>query len=345
MWNTLSVPLENGSQCTLIPGTLYYDLTAWARGYRNLSARALYPDAGRANASYSWNARPLSEIDRAELWEKDRLRQLAGDQAAFTRHFRPDWDLRTITGEKALRDVQAFVRDRLSLAHWNLPTDNAAVKKMLTDAVAFGQLVPVVNREYRCVPRVAPPAHAPQRWPATGGGGGYPPRVYNYLEFEALKRANGELSPLGSTVVIATLNPHPDLGVPARGDDDFGLPGFVEATGALSGNGDDDSGDSDDAGGNDSGVSDEDVFSVDSGGNSTPLRYAQPFEYSGDGGIGDAEKDAGVFLTPAEEAECETQYEADIAECGAYAAMDRSSWGMCKERAMNRYASCLRGVG
>lgn len=144
-WNTLDVPLETGWQCTLIPGPQYYDLTSWGRGYRNMSARQLYPNAGRDSFSSSWDARPLSEVDKGELWEKDRLRQLADDTAAFVRHFHPNWDLRTITGEKALRDVQAFVRDSLNLAHWNLPSDNAAVKKLLTDAVASGRLVPVVK--------------------------------------------------------------------------------------------------------------------------------------------------------------------------------------------------------
>ncbi|CAD6528038.1 hypothetical protein LMG27952_02125 [Paraburkholderia hiiakae] len=130
MWNTLAVPLETGWQCTLIPGPKYYDLTSWGRGYGNMSARALYPNAGR-DKSWSWDERSLSEVNKSELWEKDRIRQLADDRAAFARHFRPNWDLRSITGAKALRDVQAFVRDSLNLAHWNLPTDNAAINLMV----------------------------------------------------------------------------------------------------------------------------------------------------------------------------------------------------------------------
>ncbi|CAD6532476.1 hypothetical protein ACFQ3P_14800 [Paraburkholderia sabiae] len=83
---------------------------------------------------------------------------------------------------------------------------------------------------------------------------------------------------------------------------------------------------------------------ADDAGEPTLLSDAQPFDYAPDA-IGDAEQDVGVFLTPAEEAECEMQYEADMAECGAYAAMNRSAWSVCKERAMNRYAYCLRGMG
>ncbi|POR48221.1 hypothetical protein B0G62_115104 [Paraburkholderia eburnea] len=275
-WNTLDVPLDAGWKCTLIPGAEYYDMTGWGRGYRDMSARALYPNAGRDN-SFSWNARPLSEVDKGELWEKDRLRQLADDTMAFARHFRPNWDLRTITGEKALRDVQAFVRDSLSLAHWNLPTDNAGVRRLLCDAVAAGKLVPVVNREYYGLPRVAQSDPVPQRWPATGGGGnGYPPRVLSYSEFDALRRANGELPALDSGGVSAALDPLPALGAAARADDGFGLLGAVESAAAALLGGGDDSDESDDAGGDDGGVSDADVFS----GDSTPLGDAQPFDYS-----------------------------------------------------------------
>ncbi|QGZ57449.1 hypothetical protein [Paraburkholderia acidiphila] len=161
MWNTLYVPLESGWQCALVPGPQYFDLTCFGRGYRDLPARWLYPNAGRDRDLWSWNALP--EVDKGELWEKDRLRQLTQDRAAFARHFRPNWDLHTITGEKALREVQTFVRHRLKLAHWNLPTDNAEVRKLLCDAVASGRLVPVINREYRGLPRVAQPDPAPQR--------------------------------------------------------------------------------------------------------------------------------------------------------------------------------------
>nr|WP_103702821.1 hypothetical protein [Paraburkholderia eburnea] len=232
----------------------------------------------------------MSEVDKGELWEKDRLRQLADDTAAFVRHFHPNWDLRTITGEKALRDVQAFARDSLNLAHWNLPSDNAAVKKLLTDAAASGRLVPVVNREYRGLPRVAQPNAAPQRWaaPIGGGGYGYAPKVLNAWEFDALRRANGELPALdsGGSVVNATLAPRPALGVPATADDGFGLPGFVEsAAGALLGGGKDD-----DSNGDDDGMFSDNIFSADSDGASTPLGDAQPFEYGGEdvGPSGDA---------------------------------------------------------
>src|SRR6185437_14277875 len=99
--------------------------------------------------------------------------QLAEDRRTFAGYFRPDLDLRTITGGNALREIQIFVRDFLNLAHWNLPTDNASIKRTLSNAVADGTLIPVVNYEYSGLPRVAQPDPAPQYWPATGGGAGY----------------------------------------------------------------------------------------------------------------------------------------------------------------------------
>ncbi|GLU34481.1 hypothetical protein WKR88_20520 [Trinickia caryophylli] len=40
----------------------------------------------------------------------------------------------------------------------------------------------------------------------------------------------------------------------------------------------------------------------------TPLGDAQPFEYEGSAPLADLQQQAGVFLTPAEEAECEMQF-------------------------------------
>jgi hypothetical protein len=156
-----------------------------------------------------------------------------------------------------------------------------------------------VNREYRGVPRVAQPDPAPQYWPATGGGGGgyaYKPKVISYMEFQALQRANGELPELDSLGGGAVINPLPNLGAPARADDDFGLLGVVEsAAGALLGGGYDDSDSGDDGSG---GAVEEDVFSDDSGDGSTPLGDAQPFEYTPDVVSGEAEELAASTNNP-----------------------------------------------
>ncbi|WP_233885199.1 hypothetical protein [Paraburkholderia flagellata] len=179
----------------------------------------------------------------------------------------------------------------MKLAHWNLPTDIAGVRKLLCDAVVSGRLVPVINREYRGLPRVAQPDPAPQRWPATGGGGGTAyPKVISYDAFQALQRANGELAPVDAPAggVGTTLDPLPDLGATAKADDGFGLSGFVKsAAGAWLGGGGDDS-DNDDTEGGDASMFGDDLFSADSGGTSTALSDAQPFDYQPDISNGDS---------------------------------------------------------
>ncbi|TKC86952.1 hypothetical protein FAZ69_20235 [Trinickia terrae] len=75
------------------------------------------------------------------------------------------------------------------------------------------------------------------------------------------------------------------------------------------------------------------------------LGDAQPFTYAEDASTADVEQSAGMFLTPVEEAECEAQLNADMDECSAWYAAKPSSWGVCRERAMQRYANCLRGFG
>lgn len=181
------------------------------------------------------------------------------------------------------------------MAHWNQPIDNAGVQRMLCDAVANEKLIPIVNREYQGVSRVAQPSPAPQSWPSLGGGGGYgfKPKVISYDEFTALQRANGEFPGLAESAGFgAVLNPFPDLGAPASADDGFDLLGIVEsAAGALLGGGDDDSDGGD-------GVPDM-ADSPTDGDDSTPLGDAQPFDYQPDMPGGDEEQVAarGVRMT------------------------------------------------
>lgn len=137
-WNTLSVPLETGCQCTLVP----------ASQYRSPSGDG-----------------PLFMQDR-------ELRQIEEDRRDFDRYFRPRGDLRTVSGGAALRTIQSFLSESLNVAHWNLPADSADVERMLRQAVADGRLVPGINRERCSLSRVSRPTPAPLRWPSSGGGFG-----------------------------------------------------------------------------------------------------------------------------------------------------------------------------
>ena len=77
---------------------------------------------------------------------------------------------------------------------------------------------------------------------------------------------------------------------------------------------------------------------------SMALADAQPFEYGDDVPMSDqAEQDAGFFLTPEIEAECEHGLNLDLDECSAWEAAKPGTWSMCHGRSMERYANCLRG--
>jgi hypothetical protein len=86
-----------------------------------------------------------------------------------------------------------------------------------------------------------------------------------------------------------------------------------------------------------------DMFNI--GASGSPLGDAAPFEYikSAASEVGDTV--AGVFLTPAEEAECMLQYYLDMAQCSAYYSMQKSSWGMCSDQASQRLARCVTDKG
>jgi hypothetical protein len=248
----------------------------WGHGYYELTARWLYPRADRDEWYSTWNARPPSEVDRAERWEQARLRQLADDQATFARHFRPAWDLRTITGGNALNAIKTFLRDALNVAHWNMPKDNEDIRRMLCKAVSDTRLIPIIDREYIGRSRVALPDPAPQRWPATGGSGnGFVPKVISFGEFAALQRANGEIAALSGGVasagISAVVEPMTSLGAAASGDGGgFDWLGAAESVaGAVFG-------DDDDSDGDDSALDE----SFGDGGDSTPLGDAQPFAYT-----------------------------------------------------------------
>ncbi|WP_216858881.1 hypothetical protein [Caballeronia novacaledonica] len=79
------------------------------------------------------------------------------------------------------------------------------------------------------------------------------------------------------------------------------------------------------------------------GEDSTPLGDASALEFDSGNAVDQLEDDASVFLTPEEEAQCELEYNLDMVECSAYAAMDKGYWRTCNERAMQRYSNCLRG--
>jgi hypothetical protein len=90
--------------------------------------------------------------------------------------------------------VHAFLWDALYIVDWNLPEDGEGVRKVLCEAIANKRLIPVINREYRGLPRVDTPTPRPLDWPNPVSSWIEPkPEIISYIDFVALQRANGEL--------------------------------------------------------------------------------------------------------------------------------------------------------
>jgi hypothetical protein len=115
--------------------------------------------------------------------EERERRQRAQDRRDFDTCFRPDWDLRTVTGVADLEEIRSFLGDVLYVPHWNLPTDNEGIEQTLRESVASGQLVPMIDRDWRGLDRVYRPTPAPERWPSAGGA---PPKTFHQHVMEAM---------------------------------------------------------------------------------------------------------------------------------------------------------------
>ncbi|QGZ58471.1 hypothetical protein [Paraburkholderia acidiphila] len=228
-------------------------------------------------------------------WERGELeRQRDEDRGDFYRYFRPKDDLRTITGQRGLQTIHEYLADILDFVHWNLPTTNDDVRRVLCDVVRSGRLVPYMDREWTRRPRVFRLTPAPQfRQSASASGGGNANRPLTWDEWVAFKAAQeGKVAGAGSALPTAFDVPSQvakaatgltqavsGAASSSEGDGGAGLLGFVaSAAGALFVSGDSDS-DGNDAGSDVGGTFDNDLFSADSSTDSTPLSDAQPFGY------------------------------------------------------------------
>lgn len=164
-YNSLTVPLDIGTwQCTLL---LRRDYAEQARQWK--SSR----DRDRRSSSEWARDRPHSRSgsifdDRDD--EAAEKRQREDDVRAFALYFRPNYDFRRLI-HTDIDAIMSFVSEFLNVAHWNLPTDNAGVERLLKQAVGDGRLVPIIDRDRRTPARTFRPAPAPLRWLSDGGSG------------------------------------------------------------------------------------------------------------------------------------------------------------------------------
>ncbi|POR55698.1 hypothetical protein B0G62_10192 [Paraburkholderia eburnea] len=267
-YNALYVPLKGGWQCALVPAR---DIEDVDRGWQ------------------------LSYEERQSV-RKAREEQMARDRRDFDQLFRVG------IGRKASRisaDFSAYagfvgkhVRGR-----WPTPIDGEDITRILREAVRDGLIVPAIDRDWRGSAGVST-RYAPQTWGETyrsGGGGGVAASTPRAKTFHQSVMESMGLDADGAMAYIEKYNAMVEridaiqaanaarraAAALAGNGDDFGV--VVAAAGAVLGGGDD----SNDSG--DGGTSDDDLFSGDSGDDSTPLGDAQPFDYQPDMPDGDAE--------------------------------------------------------
>ncbi|NML98414.1 hypothetical protein HHL24_10670 [Paraburkholderia sp. RP-4-7] len=236
-WNTLSVPLENGWQCTLVPTS----------DYRTQSGNWL-----------------IFGTDD----EREEIKQARRD---FDRYFRPRSDMRTVSGGAELREIQSFLRDTLNVVHRNLPSDNAGVERMLREAVADGRLVPVLNHGYAYSCRVSRPTPAPLRWPSYGGGGMVRATSYgsswassSSALFDGEPILSGPYDPATQAARLSAARGA--IAASGNGGNLLGLLETVAGAALSTGSGADDGGDE---------VADDGVFTFTSLGDTQPFEYTE----------------------------------------------------------------------
>ncbi|QCP50136.1 hypothetical protein FAZ95_13695 [Trinickia violacea] len=302
-YNALHVPLDIGTwQCTLMLRCEYEEQARrrqWAR------ERDRDRDRNRSTNRHSW-----SWLSRRDAEDEAEHRQREDDRCTFLRYFRPNYDFRRLIPTDIMA-ITSFLGDHLNVVHWNLPTDNASIERLLKQAVEDGRLVPVVDRDWRSYQRTFRPAPAPERWPQSYGGGTSVPTARYGLS--AVVSGGPTLGDASTAVESAGAS---------GGFDWLGVAETV-ANGALDG---------------------DYVTATDdaSAGDDTPLGDAQPFELADDTNSGDAMDIAARGVSEADEAECFAQYERDMDECTAF----RSAMGgqrfmdACSQRAFENYQQC-----
>jgi hypothetical protein len=322
-WNTLDVPLENGWKCTLHPAWQYRRLSRELRRSPSLGGR----DSWTRDGSSSFR------IDAGGEAEEEARKQRERDKRDFDLYFRPCSDLRTATGNRELDVVRSFLRDLLDVAHWNLPIDNKGIEKALREAVATGRLVPIINREWRALPRVMRPDCAPERWSSNGSGfssaGGF-----GRGKWAAFENAGpGPLVLNGEPVLRGPYDPATreaqlkaawaelaalTAGICSKNSDAEGMP--IHANNVA------------------------DHFAVDEEGSDGSTRFsdARSFKLDVLPESDNVLTMAGRGVSEVQEAECFAEYEARLEQCKLYAAMtgDPYTYVSCKASAFGIYNQC-----
>ncbi|CAM2179696.1 conserved hypothetical protein [Paraburkholderia sacchari] len=237
-------------------------------------------------------ARDVEDVDRGwklsyeerQKARKEREEQIERDCKDFDRLFRVSIDRCAARACSDFSAYTAFIRDHLRIKGPSAPVDGEGVTRILRDAVRDGRLIPAIDRAWRGSRRVGR-SYAPQSWPKRAPDP--KPTVYGFR--------NGQLEPLGADGGFIDRTPYVPVAARAAasvskaasssGGDYW--PGVVEEVAGAMLREDDSAGDS--------GIN---LFGDGGGDGSTPLGYAQPFEYTPDTISGDVEELAASTNNP-----------------------------------------------
>ncbi|WP_146055194.1 hypothetical protein [Paraburkholderia eburnea] len=257
------MPLKGGWQCALVPAR---DIEDVDRGWR-LSYEERQTARKAREEQMEQDRRDFDQIFRVSI--RRGASRICGDFSAYASF------------------ISKHVRGR-----WPTPIDGHDITRILREAVRDGLIVPAIDRDWRGSAGVSE-RYAPQTWGETyrGGGGGVAASTPRAKTFHQSVMESMGLDADGATAYIEKYN-----AMVERIDAIQAANAARRAAAALASNGDDLLGEVEaaagavlgDAGADDSGASDNDLFSADAAGNSTPLGDAQPFEYTPDALGGDA---------------------------------------------------------
>ncbi|WP_322030017.1 hypothetical protein [Paraburkholderia sp. J76] len=275
-YNALYVPLKGGWQCALVPAC---DIGVGDRGGQ-LSFEERQKARKTREGQMEQDRRDFDQLFRVSIAR--RTSRISGDFSAYAGF------------------IGKYVRGR-----WHTPIDGDDITRILRDAVRDGLIVPVIDRDWRGSIGVSK-RYAPQSWSETrrsGGGGAVvsTPRAKTFhqsvmesMGLDADDAATAYIIKYNTMVeridAIQVTNAAKRAAAAAGSYGDDLLGGLELAAGAVLGDGADSN--------DDGGATGDELFGADSGGDSTPLGNALPFDYQPDMPDGNSEELAASTNNP-----------------------------------------------
>lgn len=195
-YNALYLPLGDGNwQCGLMPEReIRSSLQTWNRPSFDDK-----PQRKRGGRWSSWD-------DHDDL-DEPMERRIARDRDDFLQMFKVRIDRHRADISREFKEYATFIREQLRISSWDQPVDGAGITRILKQAVRDNRLIPAIDRDWSANRSVFR-HYAPQYWPVSDASHGSraSDKILSWTEFQALRRANGELGGLsgGSAFDLST---------------------------------------------------------------------------------------------------------------------------------------------